>query len=208
MQKFTFDGPNKLFHVKQGYTEIDVKVDLYSDWKEELFLSDNLKWTQALSVIGGEPVTPTQYIGTTVFLINGWKIVPPSGDTTVEFINGNIYTDDQTSPFADPSGYAFHAHFILERSNIRDEVDITSSAEFVSELRSTRFTAQGESGSGVRWDDMHLFLLAMACGKIEEISDGVYKFFAQDETTHLFTLTKSDITNTREVTSWGSGLPQ
>jgi hypothetical protein len=55
---------------------------------------------------------------------------------------------------------------------------------------------------------MQLFLLAMACGKIEETSEGVYKFFAQDESTHLFTLTKSDIDNTRTVSSWGSGLPQ
>ncbi len=73
-------------------------------------------------------------------------------------------------------------------------------------MRDTRFTAPGESGSGVRWDDMQLFLLAMACGRIQETSEGVYKFYARDDSTHLFTLTKT--TDERNLTSWGSGLPQ
>jgi hypothetical protein len=196
MQKFVFDGENKLFIVKSGITEVDVKIDLYSDWKEELFLSDNLKWLQALSIVGGEPVSPTEKIGTTVFLINGWKVRPPEENTTIIFSNGNLYTDDQSDPFVSTLGN-YNSNIIHERSNLRDEVDITSSDEFVAKLRETTFLADGETGSGTRFDDIMLYLLAMSNGKIVETSEGVYVFYAQDDSTEIFTLTKSGDTRSR-----------
>lgn len=204
MDKFTFDGTNKLFIVKSGVTDIDVKIDLYSDWKEELFLSDNLKFEQALTTDGGVPTQGTDKTGFSCFLINGWKIKPAEENSTVEFTNGNLFTDDASSPFVFSDG-AYNTNWILNRSNLRDEVDSTSSAGFVTALRETRFLAPSEGGSGVRFDDIMLFLLGMANGRIEEVSDGVYRFYAQDDTTELFTLTKSTSERNR---AYGTGLPQ
>ena len=55
MAKVTFDGPNKLIIVNPGIVELDVQVDIYSDWKEWAATGDNLKYPPALRTIGGDP---------------------------------------------------------------------------------------------------------------------------------------------------------
>jgi hypothetical protein len=189
MQKFIFDGPNKEFVVKSGIQAIDVKVDLYSDWKEELLLNDNLKYLQALDAVGGEQIDPSTKVGLSVFLVNGWKVRPAEENSEVTFSNGNLYTDDQSEVFVSTSG-DYNTNWIMDRSNLRDEVDITSSTEFVTTLLNTRIMASGETGNGVTWSNLQVFLLAMACGRIVEQSDGVYKFYAFDDSQELFTLTR------------------
>lgn len=89
MAKVTFDGPNKLIIVDNGVTSLDVKVDLYSDWKEWMVQGDNSKYLPAFSIIGGEPTGPGTYAGYIVFVMNGWKIRPYEGSHTLT-INGNI----------------------------------------------------------------------------------------------------------------------
>jgi len=87
--KVTFDGPNRLIIVNEGETEIDIQIEIYSDWKEWARFSDNLKYESALRVVGGDP-TPTGALGATYFLINGWQIQIDHG---VNF-TGNVYSDD------------------------------------------------------------------------------------------------------------------
>jgi len=91
MNKFLFDGPNKLFICKPGVTSIDVKIDLYSDYKEEILLGDNSKWLQAIRVTGGDPI-PGSSLGGTFFLMNGWKIRPQEADHVL-VLDGNLYLD-------------------------------------------------------------------------------------------------------------------
>jgi hypothetical protein len=95
MAKVTFDGPNKLIIVNPGITSLDVKQDLYSDWKEWVlgFAGSppigNAQYLPAFSVIGGEPTGPGTYAGVTFFVTNGWKIRPYEGNHTL-VLDGNI----------------------------------------------------------------------------------------------------------------------
>jgi hypothetical protein len=82
---------------------VDVQRDLYSEWKEVVKENDNLKYLQALRTVGGDPISGTQSLGATFFLVNGWRIKPASADHRLQ-INGNIFSDpagDSVSVFPD-----------------------------------------------------------------------------------------------------------
>lgn len=90
--KWTADWVNRLFIIKSGVTEIDVQIDLYSDWKEEVKLADNLKHPPAMRAVGGDQISDTQNLGATYFLINDWKIRPQEADHEL-VLTGNLFTD-------------------------------------------------------------------------------------------------------------------
>jgi len=91
--KVTFDGINKLIIVNNGVTQLDVKRDVYSSWKEWVFLEQNSQYERALETVGGEPTVAGQFLDVTYFLVNGWKIKPYSGSYTLNII-GNIFDID------------------------------------------------------------------------------------------------------------------
>ena len=93
----TFDGPNKIINITDGTTSFSVK-NLYIEWKQFVLTSDNSKYLPAFRYVGGDPTTPGQYLGSTFFLINDWKIRPFNGDQTL-IIDGNLFTEDQSSPY-------------------------------------------------------------------------------------------------------------
>jgi hypothetical protein len=120
MAKVTFDGPNKLIIVNNGITSIDVKIDIYSDWKEWIVLSDNAKYPQVISVIGGDEISPSIYLGATFFLENGWKIRPYEGNHTLT-VSGNLYTRDGSSPFVSTTG-SYNVLIKMTTSNLINTV--------------------------------------------------------------------------------------
>jgi hypothetical protein len=120
MAKVTFNGPAKLIIVDLGITEIDVKVDLYSDWKEWAIVGDNSKYPIALSAIGGDPIGGGRFLGSTFFLENGWKIRPYEGDHTL-VVTGNLYARDGSSPFVNTVG-DFNVLINSTTSNIVDTI--------------------------------------------------------------------------------------
>ena len=89
--KVTFDGVQKLILVNYGITSLDVNTDIYSDWKEWSLIYDYLKFPPAISAIGGESLGAGQFVGSTYFLENGWRIRPWEGDHSLT-IDGNLYT--------------------------------------------------------------------------------------------------------------------
>lgn len=93
--KVTFDGENKKIYVAPSVSNIDVKTDIYSDWKEWVQLYDNSKYLPAIRTIGGDSVGGGQFAGDIYFLINGWQIVV---DHLVN-ITGILYHDDPISPY-------------------------------------------------------------------------------------------------------------
>jgi hypothetical protein len=104
--KVTFDGINKIIYVSNGTTELDVKTEIYSDWKEWLTGSQhdgliNAKYIQAMRAVGGDPLPADRFVGTTYFLINGWRIKPYDGNYRIT-VNGNLYTDAGDDAFLDP----------------------------------------------------------------------------------------------------------
>jgi hypothetical protein len=93
----TFDGNNKIINLNTGVTLFTMD-SLYSDWKRWVATSDNSKFLPAFRYVGGDPTIPGQSLGTTYFLLNGWKIRPYNADHTL-IVEGNIFTDDQSSAF-------------------------------------------------------------------------------------------------------------
>lgn len=120
MAKVTFDGDNKLIIVNNGITTIDIKTDVYSDWKEWIVLSDNSKYPQVISVIGGDEISPSIFLGATFFLENGWKIRPYEGNHTLT-VSGNLYTRDGSSPFVSTVG-SYNVLIKLTTSNLINTV--------------------------------------------------------------------------------------
>lgn len=98
MANVTFDGTNKLISVNAGIDEINVQIDLYSEWKDWAII--NLNYYAAMRSTGGDPLPGGEELGSTYFLINDWKIYV---DHSVNF-TGNLYTDDGSSPFSPAPG--------------------------------------------------------------------------------------------------------
>ena len=96
MAKVTFDGTTKRITVNSGVTSLDVTIDLYSDWKEWVLLSDNSKYLPAFRTFGGDPTASGQYAPSYFFLTNGWRVVVTNLSLAV---SGNLYTDEGTTPF-------------------------------------------------------------------------------------------------------------
>lgn len=100
-QKCVFDGINKLIYVNPDDTEISIKVDVYSAWKEWAAVRDNAKFLPAIRVTGGDPIAgTTSFTGDTYFLINGWRFLI---DHSLA-IDGVIYSDDFPTPFIQVAG--------------------------------------------------------------------------------------------------------
>lgn len=127
-QKVTFNKYEKVIYVNEGVTELDVKTDVYSAWKEwVLFQEENPSpsaFPEAISAIGGEPLTDTLNVGSTFFLENGWRIQPAaSKDPYILTVNGNIYTREAGgNPFLFAEGVSVN----LTRSNLVDQVVASS----------------------------------------------------------------------------------
>lgn len=122
-QKVTFDGINRLILINYGETEINVQEDIYSGWKEWSKYEDNLKYAQALSAVGGDPITQSTKVGITYFLENGWRIKPFSGSHILSMV-GNIYTRE---PGEDPYVVAdgnFKVTVNTVRSNLVDLISL------------------------------------------------------------------------------------
>lgn len=127
-QKVVFDGPNRIIYISEGVTELDVKIDIYSAWKEWVINSpespEGSAYLKAFTAIGGDPITTSQNVGATYFLENGWRIQPfpaAGGSGYVLTVTGNIYTRETgENPFLFAQGVSVS----LVRSNIVDLIRV------------------------------------------------------------------------------------
>lgn len=120
-QKVTFDGPTLTIYINPPETEIDVKVDLYSNWKEWVQVRDHAKYPQAFSAVGGDPITATLALGTTYFLENGWRLKPYVGDYVLT-VDGNLFTREEgANPVIPTTGVSVN----FFRSNLVDLIEPT-----------------------------------------------------------------------------------
>jgi len=128
-QKVAFDAYEKIIYVNEGVRELDVKIDIYSAWKEWVLSSPEYplpSWQkEAISAIGGEPLNDTLNVGSTFFLENGWRIQPfPEKEAYLLTVNGNLYTREvNENPFLFASG----ANIIITRSNLVDQLVASTS---------------------------------------------------------------------------------
>ena len=90
--KVTFDYIQRLIIVDPGTTNLDVKVDLYSDMKEWFQLGGkNRNFLPPIRVIGGDNTIAGQKAGDIYFMQNGWRVVY---DPTKVAVAGVLFSDD------------------------------------------------------------------------------------------------------------------
>ena len=97
--KVTIDGVRRLFIVGPDVTEIDIKADIYSPWKEWSLLYDNAKFVPAIRTIGGDPAPLGSglFAGDLYFLLNNWQVeVNETGKTGT----GILFHDDGIPVFS------------------------------------------------------------------------------------------------------------
>lgn len=118
----TFDGPNKrIVEISaSGDNEIDV-AEIYSEWKDWAKVSDNLKYLQAFSVVGGDPITLVQSLGSTFFLENGWRF-RPAELTHKLTLAGNLYTREAGQSVFVPTIGSFTVVAELRVSSLVDSI--------------------------------------------------------------------------------------
>ncbi len=114
--KLTYDFENRLLIISGTITEIDVQVDLYSDWKEDVINNVfNPGVFHPFRTTAGDPLGPGIKISPYFFLINGWKIRPSEEDHTLT-IRGNLFTDPAGLDIVIPTLGDFTVNAIIERA--------------------------------------------------------------------------------------------
>lgn len=106
----TFDFPNKVI-VLAAATPTQNAVRIYSEWKEALLVSDNMKFDPAFGEsVGGNPTNPPESIAGYVFVRNdlGWRVRPPEEDGDILLV-GDLFPFDPLTPMFIPTIGAFTA---------------------------------------------------------------------------------------------------
>jgi len=103
--KVTFDPERKFIIVNEGVTQLDIHVDVYSDFKEWFKLGTNAQFLPAIRAVGGDLLPDLTPLGRSYFLINGWRIFLDHAVT----IDGNIYSENFPSPYVVDSGVQLSA---------------------------------------------------------------------------------------------------
>lgn len=133
MAKVTFSGADKLIVVNNGITELDCKVDLYSDWKEFVISGSNAKFRSAFRVFGGDPLGGDLKAGSFFFLQNqsgsDWRIRPFEGNHELVIV-GNLYGEDTTLPLFVSTVGNYTVSIAIERSSLTQLVSKTSAWDY------------------------------------------------------------------------------
>lgn len=128
--KVTFDPTTRIIQVDQapvdGVVDLDVKIDLYSDGKEDWVSEANLiPYPFPIRSVGGDPLPGDKALGATFFLDSTWKIRPYEGSHVLN-VNGNLYSEDGTSPFTPTIG-SYNVTIISAVSSLVDSTVVQQS---------------------------------------------------------------------------------
>lgn len=123
-ERVTFNPGDKIISINSGETEIDIQSHVYSAWKRWLIEGYNSKYEQAMRTVGGDALTSTKSLGSTFFLMNGWRIRPPEEDIVLTII-GNIYHDDGIPVLTSSIG-KYNALVTMTVSNLTDSQVVES----------------------------------------------------------------------------------
>lgn len=137
--KVTFDGVNRIIYVNSEVTELDIKIDVYSNWKEWIkALPENASWLPAIRGVGGDPTVVGEFAGDIYFLINGWKLFV---DLTKVRITGALFSDDYASAYYTYAGVVQYpaqvSSIVVGSAQIADSESITNSLSSISSTTSS-----------------------------------------------------------------------
>jgi hypothetical protein len=147
----TFDGDNRrIIEISAGGdNELNV-AEVYSEWKEWVKSAPaNAAVEQAFRQVGGDPISPTQDLGTTFFLMNGWKVRPAELNHKLTLV-GNIVTDPAGESVFVPTLGAFTVNTETRVSNLIDvsRLDLNAlSTESADAVWNSMIETAGGSGS-------------------------------------------------------------
>lgn len=114
---YVFNGTDKIITFDASTLSLDIQ-DLWSRYADWLEISDNSKYLQAMRIVGGDSLPGSKQLGITYFMLNGWKI-RPFEETHVLSVDGNLYSEDGSSPFTPVLG-AYNVMVINTVSNLVD----------------------------------------------------------------------------------------
>src|SRR3989304_1688637 len=142
--KLTTSTSDKLFILNSGVTTLDIKVDLYSDVKEDWKDNAELnKFRFPIIAVGGQSIGGGQVISPYYMLRYGWKIRPQEANHTLT-ITGNIITDDETDVFVNTIGnFNVKIKSVVSSNSLTLEVPATG-------LTMGKFLALKECGRNLR----------------------------------------------------------
>jgi len=157
--KVNFDGDQRLMIVNDGVTDINVQVDLYSDWKEWLKLRRNARFAEAIRTIGGDPTVAGEFAGGIYFLKNGWQV---RVNHSVEF-DGDVFSDDFDSPFIAGPGV------VLSQNKVANLVDTVTTD--LSDFELT-IPSVAQMAAGVWSEILTTYLTADTAGRMVSDTHG------------------------------------
>lgn len=93
----TFDPlsfPPIITEINTGLSSNSLDIrEIYSEWKDWVLADPSrLGYPPAFRVVGGDPISDTDSLGSTFFLLAPWKIRPAEYDHRLTLV-GNIFTD-------------------------------------------------------------------------------------------------------------------
>jgi hypothetical protein len=90
----TFDFINlRVVEITTGGDNSLSVQEIYSEWKQALLDDPSLLgYPQAFRYAGADPISETESLGTTYFLLNGWRIRPAEHSHRLQLV-GNLFTD-------------------------------------------------------------------------------------------------------------------
>jgi len=89
----TFDasGPLRIVEISTGADNTLDWQEIYSEWKAWTQTGDNMKYPPAFAVVGGDPISETETLGSAFFILAPWKLRPAEHDHRLT-INGDVFT--------------------------------------------------------------------------------------------------------------------
>lgn len=182
MADFIPDGPNKLLIEPpgSGNTSFDLERDVYSAWVRWVQSGAGAQWEPAFAQEGGTPIGATGlFTGSTLVLINGWKLYGADHDHEVNII-GNLFSDDGVNTVPNPN---FNVNFNITRTvgaqGIATGSGVTQQDK--DDIVNQVFSRVMEGGH--TFEGMVRLLAANAGGRAVVQTDGSYVIYGVDGTT-------------------------
>ena len=175
----SFDGATKIISLSAGTTSLSVR-DLWSRWVDWLSIAENTKYAIAMSEVGGDDIdlSAGTKIPAYVFLENGWRLRPFSGNHTLNVYDGVLLVAGGGDPFINPIG-----SYVI-RINYQQPVQAISFSTTGSSAPTLTAAQVWEYilENGLSAEQVQRVILAATVGRTAGIGTSEEYYLSQDET--------------------------